>query len=281
MSGTPGRAVTRDGRGLYYVRGPGPAGGGAPTVVFEAGLGSTRSGWALVERAVARRAPTVVYDRANLGRSDRDPQPRHLGRLADDLVDLLVHLGAERYVLVGTSWGGPVIRIAAAAVPGLIHGLVLVDPSDEGYDGHFSPTVRRAERVSLTVMRLLARAGLLRTAMKPVVRALPPDARADVLAEETTPAAVEGRAAELGFVAEDLGALRDDPPELGDIPVTIISGARNGGMGARVRQGLNAAHARRAGLSPYGRHVLARRSGHLVVLTEPDLVTEEIERLLP
>lgn len=105
-------------------------GTGSPTVVLEAGAAATRSS-ALVQPLVATFARTVVYDRAGLGRSAPDPVSRTMRRMADDLGALLGALGSDRFVLVGHSAGGPIVRLAAADAPERIAGLVLVDPSDE------------------------------------------------------------------------------------------------------------------------------------------------------
>ncbi|MGW2598579.1 alpha/beta fold hydrolase [Streptomyces klenkii] len=279
--GTPGTARTRDGRELYFMELAGPDGGGAPvTVVFEGGLASVRSYWALVQRGVAAR--TVVYDRSGLGRSAPDPSgQRRLARLAGDLGDLLDHLGPGRYVLVGHSWGGPVVRLAAAARPGRIAGLVLVDPTDEACDLLFDRSIRRLEKVRYGAALLLARLGLLGLLFRKVTAALPPDAAADMRAEAFTVATMRTMGAEQADIAADLRTLRDDPPVLGDIPVTVISATLpTPGMNAQARASINAAHAHRARQSPRGRHVLARHADHMVPTAEPGIVVAEVERLL-
>ncbi|CPY95768.1 Alpha/beta hydrolase fold precursor [Mycobacteroides abscessus] len=72
--------------------------------------------------------------------------------------------------------------------------------------------------------------------------------------------------------------LRNNPPALDGIPVTVISGARAELLNEETRSELNAAHqmtARRLG----ARHVVARKSGHQVVLTEPRLIADEVFRI--
>ena len=112
-------------------------------MVFESGMGASGSMWGAVLPGIAARTRAVAYDRAGLGRSDPDPQPRTLARMTDDLVALLEHLGDDHYVLVGHSWGGPIVRTTAARRPELIAGLVLVDASDERMELFDSPAVRK------------------------------------------------------------------------------------------------------------------------------------------
>ncbi|MFE0026169.1 alpha/beta fold hydrolase [Amycolatopsis sp. NPDC059021] len=279
--GTAGTAPTRDGRELFFMRLPGPPDARVPTVVFEGGLAASRSYWAPVQAAVAEWAPAVVYDRSGLGRSAPDPRPRPVGRLAADLGELLDHLGPGPFVLAGHSWGGPIVRLAAGARPGRIAGLVLVDPSDESCDLLFRPALRRAEKIGQVVSSTLARAGLLGFAYRGLLAALPEDARRDMRAEGFTVGTLRTRAAELASVVPDLLALRENPPELPGIPVTVISGALTSpGMGGRVRDAATASHEYRATRSARGRHVHARESGHMVPATEPGLIAAEIRRLV-
>ncbi|MHA7960344.1 alpha/beta fold hydrolase [Streptomyces sp. L500] len=280
--GTPGTARTRDGRELFLMELAGPADAGPVTVVFEGGLAATRSYWALVQRDVARSARTVVYDRSGLGRSAPDPSgTRDLRRLADDLGDLLDHLGPGPFVLVGHSWGGPVVRLAAADRPGRIAGLVLVDPTDEACELLFDPSLRKLEKSRLRMALLLARVKVFGLLFRKVTAALPADAAADMRAEAFTVAAVRAMGAEQACVEPDLRYLLEHPPALGDIPLTVVSATRRTvGMSAKARASVNASHAHRAARSPRGRHVLAGRADHMVPTTEPEVIVAEVRRLL-
>ncbi|WP_312858096.1 alpha/beta fold hydrolase [Pseudonocardia pini] len=263
-----------DGRELFYRELP----GGGPTVVFEAGRGATRSTWGLVQPPVGVRVRAVAYDRSGLGASPATAGPRRLQALATDLGALLDHLGDGPFVLVGHSWGGPVVRLAAAARPDRVRGLVLVDPTDEACPGYFTPRFASREVTQNRLLPPIARTGLLRRAFAPALRALPPVVRAEARAESYTPAAVATLVAEGEATVADLQALLDAPPDLGDLPVTVVSGTRAAGLGRRNRAELVEAHASRASTSPHGRHVRAERSGHLVMLTEPELLVSEIAR---
>nr|WP_042191304.1 alpha/beta hydrolase [Kibdelosporangium sp. MJ126-NF4]CEL19980.1 alpha/beta hydrolase fold [Kibdelosporangium sp. MJ126-NF4]CTQ97204.1 alpha/beta hydrolase fold [Kibdelosporangium sp. MJ126-NF4] len=279
IQGEPVLVPTSDGRELYAQVLPGP--GTGPTVVFEAGAAASRSTWALVQPAVGEWARAIVYDRSGLGRSAPDPRSRSLHRMADDLGQLLDHFGPGPYVLVGHSAGGPIVRLAAAAQPDRIAGLVLVDPTDEAADVLFGPGFRRLERVAIRVNMVLAHTGLLGVAYRGMAKALPVDAARDIQREGFTVGIVRTHAAQARTFLDELAAFRDSPPELGDVPVTVISGGLAGaGMNARFRAAANASHAVRVAVSPRGRHVIAAKSGHYVPVSEPAVIIAAIRELV-
>jgi pimeloyl-ACP methyl ester carboxylesterase len=114
-----GRAIYRDCRGQA-----------SPTVILEAGSGSDSAAWSAVHDSLASFARTCAYDRPGRGRSDAGP--RHtLEDSAMTLRGLLEAAGEPPpYLLVGHSLGGSHIRVYAAAFPGQVTGVVLVDSFD-------------------------------------------------------------------------------------------------------------------------------------------------------
>jgi len=280
--GVPAWASTRDGRGLYTQTLPGPT--DSPTVVFEAGSGATRSYWAAVQQPVAAVARAIVYDRAGLGRSEADPVGRSLDRMADDLIDLLEHFGPGPFILVGHSAGGPIVRLAAARRLDLLAGIVLVDPVDESADLLFGKTFRRNERIAIGVGKALARLGVLRYLYGPLLAAAPAnDVRDDLRREAFTYRVLQTQGRQAQTFLDELKTWQISPPGVGDLPVTVISGglaSAKDGMPQRVRAQAIAAHIHRAARSVDGRHVIAQHSGHAVPITEPELIAEEIARLV-
>ena len=108
-------------------------GHGAPTVVVETGLGDFSFDWDLVQSRVSHFTRICTYDRAGYAWSDPGPKPRTFAQINLELHDALQKLGERGpFVLVGHSYGGPVVRNFAAVYPHDVAALVLVDSAVEG-----------------------------------------------------------------------------------------------------------------------------------------------------
>ncbi|HEY9556551.1 MAG TPA: hypothetical protein VIR58_07445, partial [Acidimicrobiales bacterium] len=127
---------------------------------------------------------------------------------------------------------------------------------------------------------IMARVGLVRMGVKRIAAPLPEPARSSMIAEDGTLAATRTLVAEMASFYDDLRHLRDVPLALPDVPVSVISGLVTSRAERGYRPQLIAAHRACAAALPRGRHVEAARSGHHVPLSEPDLVVEEINRIL-
>jgi len=269
-------ATARDGRRLHHV----VLGVGSPIVVFETGMGASRGSWGAVAPGVARHTTAVVYDRAGLGRSPSDAAPRTLERAVDDLEDLLGSLGDGPFVLAGHSYGGPIVRALADRRPELVAGLVLVDQTDETCPLYFDDAMMRQQRMLVTALPWLARLRVLRVVTARTARRLPTGVRAELVAEDSTVATAEGMRGEMAHFDADLTRLRDEPLSTPDVPVTLISGTAPSRTAARTRDALVASHRARAAGLPQGRFVEASRSGHLIPLSEPQIVIDEVLRIV-
>lgn len=124
----PGRMVDLDGHRLHLLC----SGAGRPTVVVENGLGDFSIDWALVQSQVARFARICTYDRAGYAWSEPGPEPRTFDQLNLELRQALRRAGERGpFVLVGHSFGGPVVRNFAQRYPRDVAGMVLVDAAFE------------------------------------------------------------------------------------------------------------------------------------------------------
>ncbi|WP_433684026.1 hypothetical protein [Nocardia sp. CA-119907] len=134
---------------------------------------------------------------------------------------------------------------------------------------------RRAPRTSTEV----ARSGLYRLLGSRMGGKQPADIAADHRAEDFTMRAARIMIAEQDQFTEGLGKLREQPHGLGALDVSVITGTKLSGLDKKTRMALTAAHRRTAAALPNGRLVEARRSGHLVMFTEPGLIVDEILRI--
>lgn len=145
-------------------------GAGSPTVVLVSGLGDDAEIWSMPPTAAAPSSsaspsteasearadpepPTVygdvarftrvcAYDRPGTSgsRSTEVTQPTSAQTSADDLERLLTASGeAAPFVLVGHSYGGPIIRLFATDHPDQVAGLVLVDALSEDLVAGLTP----------------------------------------------------------------------------------------------------------------------------------------------
>ena len=141
--------TTADGRTLRYVT----AGEGGPVVVFEAGLGAGAGEFVLTQRLVAQGTTAVAYDRAGHGGSSPDQQPRSLDRICEDLHALVQHVSPHRgVVLVGHSWGGPIIRCFTEKHASLVAGIVMIDTTSTAV---LPEKAARSMPLTISIMSLL------------------------------------------------------------------------------------------------------------------------------
>lgn len=124
----PGRLVDLGGHKLHLYC----SGKGSPTVVVENGLGDFSFDWVMVQNGVAKSTRICTYDRAGYAWSDPGPMPRTFAQLNLELHDALAQSGERGpFVLVGHSFGGPVVRWYARLYPDEVAGMVQVDAAEE------------------------------------------------------------------------------------------------------------------------------------------------------
>jgi 3-oxoadipate enol-lactonase len=96
-------------------------------IVLVHSLALDRSLWSGVVAGMAGRAEVAAYDCRGHGRSGRPHGPYTTGRFADDLADLLDHLGWPDAVVAGCSMGGCVAQAFAARHPARTRAALFVD----------------------------------------------------------------------------------------------------------------------------------------------------------
>lgn len=229
------------------------AGNGPHTVLLEAGGSAGLKDWDPVFTQIAKQAKVIRYSRVGNGNST--PIKRHFSSLdyAAYTHDLLAALKVrEPVILVAHSYGGSVARDFAAAYPGQLKALLLLDPSSEH---------------DVDIMRAID---------------------LDQANREIAQIKLDDMANGMSNQYLDFWSKRPLPgyPQIQDMPVTVIASVRVPAQPAnlffttKARQmwGENWQHW--AQTFPQGKAVLTQKSGHFIQSDQPQLVLAELNALI-
>ena len=115
--------------------------GAGPAVVFLPGYASDMSGTkalALEEWAKVSGRAFLRFDYAGCGQSEGDFEGQSLADWRDDVLAMIDHAVSGPVVLVGSSFGGWLMLLAALARPSRVAGLVGIAPAPDFTDWGFS-----------------------------------------------------------------------------------------------------------------------------------------------
>lgn len=268
-------------------------GEGSPTVILEAGARSWSIIWSLVQADIAAKTRICAYDRAGFGWSEPGPRPRTAAQIAGELHALLVTAEVEGpYILVGHSFGGPLVRVFAAQYPADVVGVVLIDSTHPDQATRLPVdymTSLESETARFNFLGQLARLGILRFGLKANVPTwtLPPDVIPAYYAFMARPEFYETSVAEESVLETSLTQARESG-DLGDLPLIVIRANRfDDELASYPDVDAEAYVAMRillqeelAALSTNGRLLVAEDSDHLIQLHQPDLVVEAILEMI-
>jgi len=209
--------------------------------------------WERVFADLAALSTVIAYDRPGTGRSARADGTQTGVDITGDLRALVTTLEVRPpFVLVGHSLGGLFANLYARRFPAEVAGVVLVDSSHPSQ-------IATSDTSGTPVARLLQAAfGVVDR----IRRAKP---SAEIGSLETT--------------ARQIEAAGPFP----DIPLVVVTGTKSlpGWLVPRAEFDRHLACQRDlVTLSPQGRQVMAERSGHMVQITEPELVVEAVRDVL-
>ncbi|MGR8919422.1 MAG: alpha/beta fold hydrolase [Gammaproteobacteria bacterium] len=254
-------------------------GAGAPTVVFDAGLGGSSLEWTYVTERLRAVTRVCVFDRAGYGASQMGARPRTSSRIANELFLLLDDAGLEGpYVLVGHSFGGYNAQVFARRYAYLTVGVVLIDASHPEQVERF-----RAPPLNM-ITAPSSRFGIVKFRDPP-----PPHAR--------LPASIKREIARRAkrwktrrTLANELLAFRDSAaelkasPALGEIPLVVISrGQVQGKVDDRrllMEKLWLQMQSELARESRHAAHLIALDAGHNVHIERPDVVVYGVALLV-
>jgi pimeloyl-ACP methyl ester carboxylesterase len=232
-------------------------GRGTTTVLLIAGFEEGAENWNKIEPPIAASARVCSYDRPGTGTSDPPTSTQTFATQAKDLHALLTTVGEPGpYVVVGHSFGGVEAVTFASLYPTEVAGLVLVDTSPVTW-----PAVLRAVSDDGTET-----AGVLRSFGAGMSDPTKNAEHLDVLASFAEASAIAS---------------------VGSVPMAVITAVERqyGGLGAselaRLTDLWNQGQQQWRRLSSAAHVVSVDNTSHHIQLDRPDVVIDEITRLLP
>jgi proline iminopeptidase len=159
------------GTSLYYDE----LGQGPVCLVMHGGLGFDHTCFRPALDRLGDRLRLVYYDHRGNGRSGRPPlETLTMERLADDADALAAHVGADRVVVLGHSYGTFVAQELALRHPGRVAGLILVGATPGQLGASESPDDEQGSPPPPELQALLRASPATDEEFAAVVRALAP-----------------------------------------------------------------------------------------------------------
>ncbi len=283
----PGRLVDAGGHRLHIHC----SGAGSPMVVLDSGFDDTMLVWWAVQTEVAKFTRVCSYDRAGVGWSEAGPTPTHSRQMVLELHTLLKNAGvSDSYVMVGASFGGLNARIFASQYPDETAGMVLVDSMHEDQfartTGPKGPPPAWLKKIARGVGWIGGTTGLSRILGSPATNlAAPAEVKPMAYAVSFRTEAYTAGAKIEGFQCLDqVRATRrsDGQAPLGDKPLVVLTHGKLGELGAKDsdERAWVEMQEELARLSSNSEHIFVEKSGHRIVLDQPEAVVEAIQQVV-
>jgi len=271
---------------------------GAPAVIFEAGAGNFSTTWCKVAPVIGQTVDVYVYDRAGLGWSGPGRKPRTADTIIAELHDLLHDAGVKPpYVFVAHSMGAVYARMFAHKFQGEVKGLVLVDPGSEYMVVDAGQEARRDldTETAQAAAKLKEKAAVVATGKyaddlsgMPLLSGLTDFAAKQTQALMASEPWMWDTQAEEGLAAEEswAEARAENISSLGDIPLSVITSGQpvqlvsDPAANTALNTAWRARQQQMAGESTRGTYSIAQKSGHNIMLDQPDIVIKQIKLVL-
>jgi pimeloyl-ACP methyl ester carboxylesterase len=266
----PGQMVDVGGYRLHIYC----TGSGSPTVVIETGWGDSSASWGWVQPEVSKTTRVCTYDRAGMGWSEASPQPRVAREYAKELHTLLANANEPGpYVLAAHSMGGFTALVYAHDYPDEVAGLVLIDVQDlPTSDAAPKPAPKPGENSPLSFLASFGVTRLLGPLLG-AVQNLPEGDKQAHTAYSVAPRGVQAFANE-GMGMSEGGAQARAVTTLGSLPLIVLTAGKD--LDAKH----TAAQAQLLQLSTNSQHFFAEKSGHRIMIEQPEAAVAAIVKMV-
>ena len=219
---------------------------GKPTVVFETGLGPTILTWDTILDSIKGFASTFVYNRPGYGSSSFFNAPQTVKEAAKQLNENLVVTGQKPpYVLVGHSAGGLYINMYARLYPEKVAGLVYIDSSHPDQFEYCRKNQRMMYNMLIT-------------------------------------STSKGKRRYESSILRNTHVDFENAPAFPKVPVTVLTAGKKSSFleSDEMRKKWIDFQSDLASLSSESTHIIAQGSGHFIHRNKPELVIQEIKRMV-
>ena len=253
-------------------------GKGIPSVIIDSGIGGFSLEWFKIQNNLSNDVRICSYDRAGYGWSDIGPKPRTTARIVKELKTLLREARIPGpYLLVGHSFGGYNVRYFASEYPELTAGLVLIDSS---HPQQFNTEEFKRVEPDPPVMRY--KNSIRVRLIRPIISDNYPREKKRMafilMSSMKSISTLTNEMDHMEISAQQLAARSHQPPH--EFPVVIITRGKRvwpeNELGNRREQQWTKLQNDMENIGVHSDHFLAYKSGHIVHLDQPELVTKNI-----
>lgn len=227
----------------------------APTVLIVHGLFGSGRNWGVIAKRLSDKARVITVDQRNHGQSGWTKTHTYAD-MADDLAELIVHLGGPVHV-VGHSMGGKAAMVLAVQKPELVERLVVGDIAPVAYTHSQMQFITAMREVDLTKLsrRSDAETQLDKMGVEPALQSF-----------FTQSLDVPGKRWRLNLdvLAQDMDKILSFPPLESDFhgPTLFLSGAKSDYVTAQHRPAIKR-------LFPSARFAKLPNAGHWLHADKP------------
>jgi pimeloyl-ACP methyl ester carboxylesterase len=253
-------------------------GKGTPSVIIDSGIGGFSLEWFKIQNNLSNDVRVCSYDRAGYGWSDPGPNPRTTSRIVKELRTLLSEARIPGpYLLVGHSFGGYNIRYFASEYPELTAGLVLIDSS---HPQQFN--TEEFKRVKPDISNKKHKNSFKIRLVRPIIAENYPHEKKRIafqlMSTMKSRATLINESDYMEISAQQVAGRDSKQPD--EFPVVIITRGKRvwekNELGDRREQQWTRLQNDLENISLQSDHFLAYKSGHIVHLDQPELVSENI-----
>lgn len=222
---------------------------GSPRVIFINGGGpSSYKVWRNVYAEIQKKHSVFAYNRFGSGKSSKTKIPQSAAEVVDNLHRLLKQASYKpKYILVGHSLGGLYANLYARRYPQEIAGVVLVDAVHPAFNKRLKQANIKQGKLGKTLLNIYRKTN------------------------PTKYSEVES----MGISRVQLQQAAAFPA----VPLTVVSAGKVRGSKKRV-QVIRKLQLELVALSPHARHVIAKKSGHMIQRNEPELIINLVKEMI-